>query len=47
MTDRNSAAVIPLEGWHVLHLFYKVEQGEWSLLSPEERIAAQDRTSPS
>lgn len=41
MTDRNiNAAVVPLEGWHVLHLFYKIEHGQWSLLSPEERITA-------
>lgn len=40
MSDAILNAVIPAEGWHVLHLFYKVEHGAWSLLSPEERIAA-------
>ena len=41
MTDRNAnAPVVPVEGWHVLHLFYKVEHGQWSMLSPEERITA-------
>src|SRR3954454_5817803 len=40
MTGRNETAVVPLEGWHVLHLFYKVEHGQWALLSPEERITA-------
>lgn len=39
MTDK-SAPVIPKEGWHVLHLFYKIEHGQWALLSPEERIAS-------
>jgi chlorite dismutase len=40
MTVHNSTPVVPHEGWHVLHLFYKVEHGQWSLLSPEERITA-------
>jgi chlorite dismutase len=40
MTDQLSAAVTPAEGWHVLHLFYKIEHGAWSLLSPEEQLAA-------
>lgn len=40
MSFQNSNAVIPAEGWHVLHLFYKVEHGQWAMLSPEERITA-------
>jgi chlorite dismutase len=28
------------EGWHVLHLFYRIEQSAWQTLSPEEQIAA-------
>src|SRR5579862_6035350 len=41
MTDRNAnSPVVPVEGWHVLHLFYKVEHGQWAILSPEERITA-------
>lgn len=39
MTEK-SPAVVPKEGWHVLHLFYRVEHGQWSMLSPEERITA-------
>jgi peroxiredoxin len=35
-----SAPVIPTEGWHVLHLFYRIDHGQWALLSPEERRAA-------
>ena len=30
----------PKEGWYVLHLFYRVEHGQWELLSPEEKIRA-------
>ena len=40
ITGRETTAVVAHEGWHVLHLFYKVEHGQWALLSPEEKIAA-------
>jgi chlorite dismutase len=39
VTDKNSV-LIPEEGWHCLHLFYRIEQGQWQLLSREERNAA-------
>jgi chlorite dismutase len=39
MTDL-SPAVVPVEGWHVLHLFYKIEYGQWSLLTAEEQLRA-------
>ena len=44
----SSAATTPIiaaEGWHVLHLFYKVEQGPWSLLSQAEQMTARTRLS--
>jgi len=40
MTDKSPAPVVPREGWHVLHIFYKIEHGNWSLLSPDEQRAA-------
>jgi chlorite dismutase len=43
MTDKIPTPLIPAEGWHVMHLFYKVEQGAWSLLSPEEQLTARTR----
>jgi chlorite dismutase len=46
MTDPLPPAVIPAEGWHVLHLFYKIDHSAWSLLSDEEkREAKTDLTS--
>ena len=39
MTDK-STVLIPEEGWHCLHLFYRVEQGQWQLLGREEQNAA-------
>ena len=32
--------VIPREGWHVIHLFFHVEQAQWSLFSDEEKLEA-------
>lgn len=40
MSVQNYTPVVPESGWHVLHLFYRIEHGRWALLSPEERIAA-------
>ncbi len=40
MSELNPVPVIPHEGWHVLHLFYKVEHGQWSMLSPDEQREA-------
>lgn len=39
MTDKN-AVLVPEEGLHCLHLFYRVEYGQWRLLSREEQNAA-------
>src|SRR3989442_6422779 len=39
MTDKNTT-LVPEEGWHCLHLFYRVEYGQWQLLSREEQNAA-------
>lgn len=35
--------VTPEEGWHVLHLYYHIDQGQWSLLSRDERVEAKTR----
>ena len=32
--------VVPTEGWHVLHLFYRIEHGQWALLTPDEKREA-------
>lgn len=32
--------LVPAEGWHVLHLFYKIEHGQWQLFSDAERLRA-------
>jgi len=39
MTDKGTP-LVPEEGWHCLHLFYRVEHGPWQLLSREEQNAA-------
>src|SRR5436190_21247902 len=44
MTDKN-VALVPEEGWHCLHLFYRIEYGQWQLLSREEQNAAKTNLS--
>src|SRR5260370_13341403 len=44
MTDKNTA-LIPEEGWHCLHLFYRIERGQWQLLSRDEQNAAKTNLS--
>ena len=39
------SAVVPEKGWHVLHLFYRVEHGQWSMLAPEDKIEAKTNLS--
>ena len=39
MTDKNTV-LIPEEGWHCLHLYYRIEYGQWQLLSRDEQNAA-------
>jgi chlorite dismutase len=45
MTDKTIDPVIPKEGLHVLHLFYKIEQGQWQILSAEEQRRAKTHLS--
>ena len=40
MTDA-IPAVAPVEGWHVLHLFYKIEYGQWSLSTADEQLRSE------
>src|SRR6201993_4984726 len=39
MIDKNTA-LVPEEGWHCLHLFYRIEYGQWQLPSREEQNGA-------
>ena len=36
MSDKQ---LIPEQGWHCLHLFYRAEYAQWQLLSPDEQRA--------
>ena len=44
MTDKN-IELVPAEGWHCLHLFYRAEYSQWQLLSREEQNAAKTNLS--
>jgi len=36
----NSDPIVPNEGWHVIHLFYQIDHGQWSVLSDDEKLKA-------
>src|SRR3982751_4054246 len=38
--NKNDAPLIPEQGWHCLHLFYRIEHGQWQLLSADEQREA-------
>ena len=38
--DPTPAPLIPQDGWHCLHLFYRIEYGQWQRLSAAEQRAA-------
>ena len=40
-----STTLVPEEGWHCLHLFYRVEYGQWQLLSRDEQTEAKTNLS--
>src|SRR6266581_3019573 len=44
MTDKNTM-LVPEEGWHCLHIFYRIEYGHWQLLIREEKNAAKTNLS--
>src|SRR5881296_1745246 len=44
MTDK-STTLIPQEGWHCFHLYYRIEYGQWQLLSRDEQNAAKTNLS--
>lgn len=43
--ETDAETVVPYEGWHVLHLFYRIEHSQWALLSEEEKLEAKTKLS--
>ncbi len=43
--DKTDAPLVPEQGWHCLHLFYRIEHGQWQLLGSDEQRAAKVRLS--
>ena len=35
--------LIPLEGWHVMHLFYSIDYAQWEILSDQEQREAKTK----
>ncbi len=38
--NKDLMPLIPEQGWHCLHLFYRIEHGQWQLLSADEQREA-------
>ncbi len=38
--SENDGKLVPEQGWHCLHLYYRIEFSQWQLLSAEEQRAA-------
>src|SRR5258708_6434312 len=45
MSDKTIDPVIPAQGWHVLHLFYKIEYSQWQLFNRDEQLRAETNLS--
>jgi len=45
MSESRFQPVVPDEGLHVLHLYYKIEYGQWELMSAKEQLLARTRFS--
>ena len=43
MPNPEITPIVPREGWHVLHLYYHVDQAQWALFSDEEKRQAKTR----
>lgn len=43
--ETDAETVVPYDGWHVLHLFYRIEHSQWSLFSEEEKLEAKTKLS--
>ncbi|HVF71154.1 MAG TPA: hydrogen peroxide-dependent heme synthase [Chthoniobacterales bacterium] len=43
--NKDAPPLVPEQGWHCLHLFYRIEQGQWQLLSADEQRDAKIRLS--
>jgi hydrogen peroxide-dependent heme synthase len=38
--NQNYSPLVPREGWHVMHLFYRIDHSLWQMFSPEQQRAA-------
>lgn len=38
--ENNYDWLAPMEGWHVIHLFYQIDRTQWSLLTEDEQLEA-------
>ena len=43
MPEKTVPPIVPTEGWHALHLFYRIEHGQWQIFTEGEKIRAKTR----
>ncbi|MEM6278305.1 MAG: hydrogen peroxide-dependent heme synthase [Verrucomicrobiota bacterium] len=43
--ESDADTVVPYQGWHVIHLFYRIEYSQWALFTDEEKLEAKTRLS--
>lgn len=43
MSNQEITPLVPREGWHVMHLFYHIDHGQWAIYSDEEKRQAKTR----
>ena len=43
--DPTPVPLVPQEGWHCLHLFYRIDYGQWEMLGPDEQREAKTNLS--
>ncbi len=45
MSEETIQPIVPVEGWHVIHLFYSIDHVQWSLLNKDEKREAKTNLS--
>lgn len=43
MSTSTVSPLVPREGWHVMHLYYRIDHAQWSLFGHDEKRAAKTR----
>ncbi len=36
-SDLPAPSLVPVQGWHCTHMFYRIDRGAWANLTPDQR----------